>query len=143
MTSDTKTQKETFVLPSQVPMLARNLKDRGFDFFVYLTAVDYGDTLELLYHVRSLERGEDYTWKVRLNADNTKVPSIADIYKGAEWHEREAYDLFGIEFEGHPDLRRILLSEDWEGHPLRKSYAMDTPKLPYRPPREKYEAWKK
>ena len=59
-------------------------------------------------------------------------PSLVPVYRGANWMERECYDMFGIRFDGHPDLRRILLADDWEGHPLLKSYAVDTPHPPYR-----------
>ena len=61
-----------------------------------------------------------------------EVDSVTDIWPGAEWREREVYDMFGVIFRGHPDLRRILLPDDWEGHPLRKDYAVDAPNPPYR-----------
>ncbi|MBI2486112.1 MAG: NADH-quinone oxidoreductase subunit NuoB [Deltaproteobacteria bacterium] len=133
----------TYILPGEVPAFARDLRERGFDFLTYITAVDYVDTLDVAYNVRSLENNEEQTWKVSLEPSNPIVPSITSMYKGAEWHEREAYDLFGIDFTGHPDLRRILLPDDWQGYPLKKSYLMDTPKPPYRPSRKEYEAWKK
>ena len=60
------------------------------------------------------------------------APRSSPVWRGADWMERECYDMFGIRFEGHPDLRRILLPQDWEGHPLLKSYAVDTPHPPYR-----------
>jgi NADH-quinone oxidoreductase subunit C len=62
------------------------------------------------------------TFKLRVDRQNPVAPSVTSIWKGADWHERETYDLVGIRFEGHPDLRRILLPEDWAGHPLRKDY---------------------
>jgi len=133
----------TYILPADVPAFARSLREKGFDFLTYITAIDYWDTLDLVYSVRSLENNEEQTWKVSLDPSNPIVSSIVSIYKGAEWHEREIYDLFGVEFAGHPDLRRILLPENWEGHPLRKGYSMDTPRFPYRPSRKEYEAWKK
>jgi NADH-quinone oxidoreductase subunit C len=70
--------------------------------------------------------------KTRLAAGETRCPSLVPVWRGAGWMEREAYDMFGVEFDGHPDLRRILLPQDWEGHPLLKSYAVDTPHPPYR-----------
>jgi NADH-quinone oxidoreductase subunit C len=62
----------------------------------------------------------------------SRCPSLVSVWRGANWMERECYDMFGIVFDGHPDLRRILLPQDWEGHPLLKSYAVDTPHPPYR-----------
>ena len=67
-----------------------------------------------------------------LAVDDTHCPSVTDVWRGADWMERECYDMFGVIFDGHPDLRRILLPQDWEGHPLRKDYAVDTPHAPYR-----------
>jgi len=133
----------TYIPPNEVLEFARGLKEGGFDFLTYITAVDYGDSIDVVYSVRSLERNEDRVWKVKVEIENPVVQSIVPIYRGAEWHEREVYDLFGVRFLGHPNLCRILLPEDWEGHPLRKDYPMDTPRLPYRPSRKEYEAWKK
>jgi NADH-quinone oxidoreductase subunit C len=70
--------------------------------------------------------------KTRLGPGATACPSLVSIYRGADWMEREAFDMFGITFTGHPDLRRILLPDDWQGHPLLKSYDVDTPYPPYR-----------
>jgi NADH-quinone oxidoreductase B subunit len=133
----------TYILPGEVQAFARDLRESGFDFLTFITAVDYLDRLDVAYNVRSLENDEEQNWKVSLDPSNPIVPSITPIYKGAEWHEREVYDLFGIDFTGHPNLRRILLPDDWQGYPLRKGYLMDTPKPPYRPSRKEYEAWKK
>ena len=72
------------------------------------------------------------TLRTRLDAASPRCPSLTGIFRGADWMERECYDMFGVVFEGHPDLRRILLGEDWEGYPLRKDYAVDTPQAPYR-----------
>ena len=75
---------------------------------------------------------ERLTMKTKLPPGEPRCPSLASIWRGANWMERECYDMFGIRFDGHPDLRRILLPQDWEGHPLLKSYAVDTPHPPYR-----------
>ncbi|MDI3280033.1 MAG: NADH-quinone oxidoreductase subunit C [Bacillota bacterium] len=93
-----------------------------FDYLSSLTAVDRGDRLELVLHLRALAAGERLTVKTDLNREQPEVASVTGIWKTANWHEREVYDLFGVVFRGHPKLRRILLAEDFEGHPLRKDY---------------------
>ena len=79
-----------------------------------------------------LDAGFALTMKTKLGPGGTRCPSLEPVWRGAGWMERECYDMFGIGFDGHPDLRRILLPQDWEGHPLLKSYAVDTPHPPYR-----------
>jgi NADH-quinone oxidoreductase subunit C len=104
----------------------------GCRYFCHLTAVDWkAEGFEVVCRVESLEEGLGLTVKTRIGRDQS-CPSLTGLYRGALWMERECYDLFGIRFEGHPDLRRLLLPEDWEGHPLRKDYAHDTPHPPYR-----------
>jgi NADH-quinone oxidoreductase subunit C len=114
--------------------LARFAKDSlGCLYFNFSTAVDWKDQgLEVLARVENLDANFALTMRTRLPAGETRCPSLVPVYKGADWMEREGYDMFGIRFEGHPDLRRILLPQDWEGHPLLKSYAVDTPHPPYR-----------
>jgi len=111
---------------------ARFARDElGCRYFSHLTAVDWkAEGFELVLRVENLEVGIGLTVKARIGAG--PAPSLTGVYRGAEWMERECYDLFGVRFEGHPDLRRILLPEDWEGHPLRKDYAVDMPHPPYR-----------
>jgi NADH-quinone oxidoreductase subunit C len=110
---------------------ARN--DLRCRFFSFLTAVDWKDQgLEVVARVDNLDDNVSLFMKTRLGPGVSACPSLTDVYVGANWMEREGYDMFGIRFEGHPDLRRILLSDDWEGFPLLKSYAVDTPHPPYR-----------
>jgi NADH-quinone oxidoreductase subunit C len=90
-----------------------------------VTAVDWGDEFELVYRMRSRELQVGMFLKTRVPRENPRIESVTSLWPGAEWHEREVFDLFGIVFEGHPDLRRILLPDDWEGHPLRKDYQDD------------------
>ncbi len=95
------------------------------DFLSSISGVDRGienGNIEVVYHFTSLTKNINITLKVIVNRDEASVPSIVEIFKGANWLEREVYDLFGVHFEGHPDLRRILLPSNWEGHPLRKDY---------------------
>jgi NADH-quinone oxidoreductase subunit C len=105
----------------------------GCHFFSFSTAVDWKEQgLELVARVDNLDDGVAVLMKARLAPGATECPSLVPVYRGANWMERECYDMFGIQFEGHPDLRRILLGDDWVGHPLLKSYAVDTPYPPYR-----------
>jgi NADH-quinone oxidoreductase subunit C len=105
----------------------------GCRFFSFLTAVDWKEQgLEVVAKVDNLDDGISLLLKTRLDAGASACPSLTPIYRGANWMERECYDMFGIRFDGHPDLRRILLADDWEGFPLLKSYAVDTPHPPYR-----------
>ncbi|MEM0938324.1 MAG: NADH-quinone oxidoreductase subunit C [Bacteroidota bacterium] len=96
-----------------------------FDSLSCLTGIDNGEengTMEVLYHLYSIPFSLHLALSVVLDRENPSVDSVSDIWRGANWHEREVYDLLGIKFKNHPDLRRILLPEDWEGYPLRKDY---------------------
>ena len=102
-------------------------------FFSFLTAVDWKEQgLEVVARIDNLDDDVSLMMKTRLGAGVSTCQSLVPVFRGANWMERECYDMFGIRFDGHPDLRRILLSDDWEGHPLLKSYAVDTPHPPYR-----------
>lgn len=105
--------------------VARFLKEDPELSFVYLSdivGVDYVQYMEVVYHLVSIAHREHLTVKVRTDREEPSVPSVVSVWAGANWQEREAYDLLGIRFAGHPDLRRIMLPEDWVGHPLRKDY---------------------
>jgi NADH-quinone oxidoreductase subunit C len=111
--------------------LARH--ELGCRYFAFSTAVDWKDAgLEVVARVENLEAGFALMMRTRLGPGQTRCPSLTGLWRGADWMERECYDMFGVRFEGHPDLRRILLPQDWEGHPLLKAYAVDTPHPPYR-----------
>jgi NADH-quinone oxidoreductase subunit C len=112
----------------------RFVKDAlGCRYFNWLTAVDWKDQgLEVLCRVENLDAGVAVILRTRLGPDRVVCPTLTGLWRGADWMERECYDMFGVRFDGHPDLRRILLGEDWEGHPLRKDYAVDMPQAPYR-----------
>ncbi len=104
--------------------------DLYFDFLACITAIDNlpdSETIEILYHLNSIPLEHQLVIQVILSrnvADNQlpELDSVSDIWQTANWHEREAYDLMGVFFKNHPDLRRILLPADWIGHPLRKDY---------------------
>ena len=105
----------------------------GCRFFSFLTAVDWKEQgLEVVAKVDNLDDNVALLLKTRLGPGVTACSSLTPVYSGANWMERECFDMFGIRFENHPDLRRILLDDAWEGHPLLKSYAVDTPHPPYR-----------
>ena len=121
---------DSFILiaPDAVADIARYLvedSELAFDSLMCLSGVDLGakeENLEIVYHLFSMTHRHTVVLKVHLPKEDPRIPSVEDIWKTANWHEREAYDLYGITFEGHSDLRRILMPEDWEGHPLRKDY---------------------
>jgi len=105
----------------------------GCVYFSFLSAVDWKEQgLEVIARVENLDANIAVFMKTKLSAGETRCASLCHVWRGADWMERECYDMFGIRFDGHPDLRRILLPHDWEGHPLLKSYAVDTPHPPYR-----------
>ncbi|MFO1518135.1 MAG: NADH-quinone oxidoreductase subunit C [bacterium] len=99
-----------------------------FDLFMDVCGVDYqGQTprFEVVYHLYSVPKNHRIRIKVRVPEEDCVVPSCADLWKAADWFEREAYDMVGIRFEGHPNLKRVLLFEGFEGHPLRKDYPIN------------------
>lgn len=110
------------------------LKGMGFEFLNCLSSVDWvaAGELEAVYCLSSLEEPIKALVRVRVPREDPVVKSVVALWNTADWHEREAYDLMGIRFDGHPDLRRILTSEDWVGHPLRKDY-QDERLVPYEP----------
>lgn len=100
--------------------LKSNLK---FNYLMCISGVDYKEYFEVVYHIYSITAEKGIALKVKLDHANPEVDSVVSVWKSADWHEREAYDLLGIKFNNHPDLRRILLPSDWnEGYPLRKDY---------------------
>lgn len=104
---------------------ARDLKRLGFDRLGMLTAVDRGESFEMVYRLQSREMSAGMFLKCGVPREAPRVRSLIDLWPAADWQEREVFDMFGIEFDGHPDLRRILLAPEWEGYPLRKDYADD------------------
>jgi NADH-quinone oxidoreductase subunit C len=95
-----------------------------FDWLANHSGVDYAadDKMCCVYDLWSFEHRHSFAVKVYCARQNPSIPSISDLWPAADWHEREAYDMLGIDFPGHPDLRRILCADDWEGFPLRKDY---------------------
>ena len=115
-----------FVAPNnwiEVSMLLKNESDLDFDYLMCISSYDKGDnkTYGVAYNLFSTTK--NHYLEVRVEAeDGISIPSVVSLWKTANWHEREAYDMMGIHFDGHPNLKRILLSDDWEGYPLRKNF---------------------
>lgn len=97
-------------------------KELSFDYLFNLMGVDYGDTLGVVYYLESTAYNHVVIVKVSTDRQSPEIPTICDIWKTAEFHEREVFDFLGIKFTNHPDLRRIFLDEEWKGYPLRKDY---------------------
>lgn len=116
------------VVPAELKKICAHLqKDSAsyFDSLSCVTGIDNGEaagTMEVVYHLYSIPFNHHLGLKVVIPRENPEVDSVSEIWRTADWHEREIYDLLGIKFMGHPDLRRILLPADWEGFPLRKDY---------------------
>jgi NADH-quinone oxidoreductase subunit C len=107
---------------SLVPACTYLRDELGYDHLACLTAIDWKENLEVVYNLWSYAKNRPIALRVSLTTDDPQVPSVTHVWKGADWLEREEYDLMGIHFVGHPDLRRIMLPEGWQGHPLRKDY---------------------
>jgi len=108
-----------------VPVLEYLARELGFTYLSDITVVDkypIEPRFEVNYQLLSLERKERIRLKVRIAGKDPAVPSVTPLFPTANWHERESFDLFGILFEGHPDLKRIVMPDEWQGHPLRKDY---------------------
>lgn len=114
------------ITPDKLLELAGKLRNDErtlFDFMFCLTCVDYPEHMIMVYHLRSMTHGHEMVLKVKIgDRENPVVDTLSHIWRTAEYHEREVYDLFGVKFANHPDLRRILLDDDWEGYPMRKDY---------------------
>lgn len=107
---------------------ARVIRDQaGFDLLLSCSGVDWKERLESVYHFYSTKHHTYLALKV--TAENEHSPSLVPVWNAADWHERETFDLFGIHYDGHPNLARILMPSDWLGHPLRKDYKVNDPRL--------------
>jgi len=116
--------------PAQLHARLADLKRAGFTVLLDVGAVDYpqrSPRFDVVYHLLNLSKTQRFRILCGVAGDDPKLPTATDLWKSADWAEREIYDLFGISFEGHPDLRRIQMPNDWEGHPLRKDYPLRGP----------------
>jgi NADH-quinone oxidoreductase subunit C len=111
--------------PEHVPAVLQALMDKGYTFIPSVHGVDYypeEPRLGVLYEMMDMREVDRITVKARVSIEDPRMPTIVDLFPGADWPEREIYDMFGVVFEGHPDMRRILMPEDFEGHPQRRDY---------------------
>ena len=117
---------DIFVSPQSVNNVIKFLKEDveiDVNFLTSISAVDYIEYIEVIYHLFSIDKNHRIILKTKCyEIDNPVVPSISDLWKGAELQEREIWDLMGVEFSGHPNMKRVLLWEGFEGHPLRRNY---------------------
>lgn len=106
----------------RVAQFLKHNEQLAFDYLSNLAGVDHETHMEVCYHFYSYKEKQSVAVKVKTDREEAALPSVTPIWPGADWPEREAYDLLGIRFTGHPNLKRILLTDDWVGHPLRKDY---------------------
>lgn len=117
------------VSPDSIKEICMFLRDETgleFDYLANLTGMDYKDSLGVVYHLYSIKHNHYFVLKVTLDRTKPMLPTVERVWKTANWHEREVYDMFGVIFLDHPDLQRILCPDDWEGFPLRKDYVAPT-----------------
>jgi NADH-quinone oxidoreductase subunit C len=114
------------IAPEEIVPVLRHFKTAGqYERLSAVTGVDRYPAeprFEVVYHLHSVSRNARVRLKARVSGTNPEIDSVTPVYLSANWYERETFDLFGIRFLNHPDLRRIMMPEDWEGHPLRKDY---------------------
>ncbi len=108
----------------EVGTFLRDDPDLRFDFLQCVTAVDWikQEKIEVVYHLYSYKHRHSFVVKVELPRNEPVVPSVVSVWSTADWQEREQFDLFGVQFPGHPDLKRLLMPDDWDGHPMRKDF---------------------
>jgi NADH-quinone oxidoreductase subunit C len=114
---------------AQTAVFLRDNEELSLNYLRNLSGVDYETHMEVVVYLISLDKKQDYCVKVRTDRNEPSVPSVTPVWETANWQEREVYDLLGIDFPGHPDMRRIMLPDDWVGHPLRKDYEPIDPEV--------------
>ena len=127
--SEFRGQASLLVPPGQIVAAAQAMRDKhGFDMLAALSAVDYWPQRQPRFHAvyqfKNIAQKLRLEVRVPLDGDEPELASISEIFPNANWHERELWDMFGLHIRNHPDLRRILMPEDWTGHPLRKDYPL-------------------
>lgn len=105
-----------------VAQFLRDDEKLHFDCLMCLSGIEMGEKLHTVYNLYSMKHNHKIALRCTVEKEDPVIPTVSFIWRTADWHERESYDLMGITYEGHPDLRRILCPDDWEGHPLRKDY---------------------
>ncbi|WP_281883165.1 NADH-quinone oxidoreductase subunit C [Paenibacillus sp. YYML68] len=113
----------------EIALMLRDHPELELNYLRNVSGVDMETHLEVVYHLISLTSKREYAVKVKTDRTSPSVPSITPVWATANWNEREIYDLLGIDFPGHPDLRRIMMPDDWIGHPLRKDYEPFDPEV--------------
>jgi NADH-quinone oxidoreductase subunit C len=134
--------------PAKVHEALSSLKDEGYRLLVFLTCVDHladrsrdwPGRFEVVYQLRNMETKEQLRVRAFVEGDPPHIDSVSDVFPPANWDERETYDMFGIVFEGHPDLTRILMPDDWVGHPLRRDYPVGGEPVDFS---EEHETWQR
>jgi NADH-quinone oxidoreductase subunit C len=120
-----RTRAVLLAAPQHVPAVIKVLMDKGYTFVTSVHGVDYypdEPRLGVLYELLDMREVDRISVKARVSTEDPRMPTIVDLFPGAEWPEREVYDMFGVVFEGHPDMRRILMPEDFEGFPQRRDF---------------------